>query len=123
VLVLIVDDDARSATLLARMLRGDGYDTEVTNDGARAIARLTRDPAPDAVISELHLPNADGLAVARYARSRRPETVIVFVTAHPHAVESAAAWSGAPVVLLAKPVDYAALLVGLGGSLGTGAPP
>ncbi len=105
------------------MLRGDGYDTEVTNDGATAIARLTRDPLPDAVVSELHLPNADGLAVARYARSRRPDTVIVFLTAHPHAAESAAAWTGAPVVLLAKPVDYAALLAGLGAPLGTGAQP
>jgi CheY-like chemotaxis protein len=123
VLVLIVDDDARSATLLARMLRGDGYDTEVANDGASAIARLTRDPLPDAVISELHLPHADGLAVARYARSRRAETAIVFLTAHPHALERAAAWSGAPIVLLTKPVDYAALLVRLGVPLGAGTQP
>ncbi|MDB5214303.1 MAG: hypothetical protein JWO86_2230 [Myxococcaceae bacterium] len=117
-LVLIVDDDARSASLLARMLRGDGYETEVANDGASAIARLTRDPLPDAVISELHLPHADGLAVARYARSRRPGTAILFLTAHPHALESTAAWSGAPVLLLTKPVDYAALLVHLSAPLG-----
>ena len=121
--VLIVDDDARSASLLARMLRADGYETEVTNDGASAIARLTRDPLPDAVISELHLPHADGLAVARYARSRRPATAVVFLTAHPHALESTAAWSGAPIVLLTKPVDYAALLDRLGAPLGAGAQP
>jgi DNA-binding LytR/AlgR family response regulator len=68
-------------------------------------------------------PDADGIAVARYARSRRPETAIIFLTAHPHVAESAAAWAGAPVILLAKPVDYAALLLSLGASLGIGTQP
>ncbi len=116
--VLIVDDDARSATLLAKLLRGDGYETVVTNDGARAIARLTRDPLPDAVISEFHLPHADGLAVARYARSRCAGMPIFFLTAHPHALKSAIGWVGDPILLLTKPVDYADLLVRLGAPLG-----
>ena len=113
VFVLIVDDDARSASLLGRMLRTDGYETEVTNDGASAIARLTRDPVPDVLITERHLPLADGLAVARYARSRSAGIVIVFLTAHPHALAGASECAGEPIVLLAKPLDYADLLVRL----------
>ena len=64
-LVLVVDDDDDSAPLLARLLRSDGYDTEVTNDGAAALQRLTRDPVPDAIVTDFHLPYADGLAVGR----------------------------------------------------------
>jgi CheY-like chemotaxis protein len=116
-LVLVVDDDARSASLLARMLRSDGYDTEVANDGAAAIARLTRDPLPDVLVTELHLPRADGLAVARYAHARREETVIVFLTAHPHALEEPTMRVGARYALLTKPLDYAQLLVVVLGAL------
>lgn len=111
--VLVIDDDARSASLLARMLRSDGYETEVANDGALAIARLTRDPLPDVVITELHLPHADGLAVARYARSRYAEVVIVFLTAYPHALVGTTRSDDEPIVLLTKPLDYAELLVRL----------
>ena len=109
-LVLVIDDDARSACLLARMLQSDGYDTEVANDGAIAIARLTRDPLPDAVVTELHLPLVDGLAVARYAHSRSAEMLIVFVTAHPHALEGPTSRIGDPWALLTKPLDYTELL-------------
>ena len=115
VFVLIVDDDARSASLLGRMLRTDGYETEVANDGASAIARLTRDPAPDVLITELHLPHADGLAVARYARSRHAGMVIYFLTAHPQALAGTSGCGCEPIVLLAKPLDYAELLVRLAG--------
>jgi len=115
VLILIVDDDARSASLLGRMLRSEGYETEVANDGASAIARLTRDPAPDVLITELHLPHADGLAVARYARSRRAGMGIYFLTAHPQALAGTSGGVGGPVVLLAKPLDYAELVLRLAG--------
>lgn len=109
-LVLVVDDDIRSAKLLGRMLESDGYDAEVACDGAAAIARLTADPVPGVLITELHLPGADGLAVARYARSRCAGMLIVFVTAHPHALEGPSSSVDAPVVLLTKPVDYAELV-------------
>jgi two-component system response regulator MprA len=111
--VLVIDDDARSASLLARMLRSDGYEAEVTNDGALAIARLTRDPLPDVVITELHLPHVDGLAIARYARSRCAGTVIMFLTAYPHALVGTTRSADEPLVLLTKPLDYAELLVRL----------
>jgi len=66
-LLLIVDDDRRTALLLGRMLREDGYDTEVEPDGAAALERLGCDPIPDALITDFHVPGADGLVIARQA--------------------------------------------------------
>ncbi|MEO7730235.1 MAG: response regulator [Kofleriaceae bacterium] len=112
-LLLIVDDDARSASLLGRLLRTDGFDTEVTTDGAAALARLTRSPVPDALITDFHLAHADGLAVGRYARSRRAAMPIFVVTGDPSSVARAADPLGEPTVLITKPVDYADLVVRL----------
>ena len=118
-LVLVVDDDARSATLLARLLHADGYDTEVTNDGAAALARLTRNPVPHAIVTDFHLPHADGLAVGRYARSRRPAMALFIVTGYPNSFANAVDPLDHPVHVLTKPLDYADLLKRLGAALGS----
>ena len=112
-LVLIVDDDARSASLLGRLLHADGFDTEVTTDGAAALARLTRSPVPDALITDFHLAHADGLAVGRYARSRRAAMPIFVLTGDPSSVRRAADPLGEPTVLLTKPIDYSELVTRL----------
>jgi CheY-like chemotaxis protein len=117
-LVLVVDADARSASLLARLLRADGYEAEVTTDGAAAVARLARNPVPDVVITDFHLAHADGLAVARYARSRRPSMHVVLVTGYPNALTGAAKADDQPLHILTKPLDYPDLLALLVASLG-----
>jgi CheY-like chemotaxis protein len=121
-LLLIVDDDAHSARLLGRLLHADGFDTEVTTDGAAALARLTRSPVPDALITDFHLAHVDGLAVGRYARSRRTEMPIFVVTGDPGSVARAADPLGAPTILITKPIDYAALVARLRVALPAGEP-
>jgi CheY-like chemotaxis protein len=117
-LVLVVDDDTRSAFLLARLLQADGYEAEVSIDGATALGRLTRDPVPEALVTDLHLAHVDGLAVGRYARSRRAHMPIFVVTSHPHLVENAPRADEEPVELLTKPLDYPDLLRRLAAALG-----
>ena len=115
-LLLIVDDDARSANLLARLLGVEGYDTEVTTDGAAALSRLTRGPVPEALITDFHLPHADGLAVGRYARSRRTSIPIFMITGDPEAVARATAnepLEDPVVVVITKPFDYGDFLLRL----------
>lgn len=118
-LVLVVDDDARSASLLARLLRADGFETEVTIDGAAALARLTRDPVPEALVTDLNLPHADGLAISRYARSRRAGIPVFVVTGYPHLLEDCGWGSDGPFEVLTKPLDYPDLLRRLASALGS----
>ncbi len=121
-LVLVVDDDARSATFLARLLSADGYDTEVTHDGAAALARLTPDPVPHVLVTDLHLPHADGLAVGTYARSRRPGIAVFVLTGHPNSLAQSVEPLRQPVHVLPKPLDYANLLTRLSEALGVTSP-
>ena len=108
-LILVVDDDLRTARILARMLVEDGFDVELAGDGAAAINRLARSPMPDVLITDLQMPYADGFAVASYARSRRPRLPVIIVTAYPDlASRSGDPLAPAPTVL-SKPLDYARL--------------
>ncbi|HEY1960531.1 MAG TPA: response regulator [Polyangiaceae bacterium] len=110
-LVLVVDDDARTARTLGRMLREDGYEVEVAVDGPAAIARLTRSPVPNILISDLRMATVDGVAVVRYAQSRRPDMRVVVVTGYPHLVQSAL---DPPPIVLTKPLVYGDLRAALG---------
>jgi two-component system response regulator MprA len=112
--VLLVDDDTRSVRRLAQMLREDGFDVEIALDGARAIARLSHEPVPDVVVTDVRMPFADGIAVARYARSRRPDVVVVVLTSYPHLATPLEDGSfDPPPVVLTKPIEYAALRAAL----------
>jgi two-component system response regulator MprA len=104
--VLIVEDDAPAARVLARLLREDGYETETVFDGAAAIARLTRTPRPAVLIVDYRLPHADGIAVATYARAVDPNVAVFFVTGYGEAVGKRIGETFADSPVLGKPVSY-----------------
>ena len=113
VLVLVVEDDGRSARKLAQMLREDGYEVEVATDGAAAIGRLSRTPLPNILVTDLSLPHADGSAVARYARSLRGDMPVLVVTGYPQlATKLGDDLQPAPLVFT-KPLVYEDLTAAL----------
>jgi CheY-like chemotaxis protein len=112
--VLLVDGDLRTSQRLAKLLREDGFEVEVLRDGATAIARLTRAPLPDVLITELKLPLCDGSAVVRFGRSQHAGMSVVVLTGYPNLL-AAEEFGGPTPVLLTKPLDYPALLDVLNG--------
>ncbi len=108
-LVLVVDDDTRTARRLAQLLREDGYAVEVAGDGAAAVGRLSRLPLPDILITDMQLPHVDGEAVARYARAGRPTIRVFFVTGYPQLARAALGGPSADAAVFTKPLDYDAL--------------
>jgi two-component system response regulator BaeR len=65
--VLVVEDDAKIASLLVDYLRSGGFAAESVGDGLAAVERV-RAAAPDAVLLDLMLPGLDGLGVCRALR-------------------------------------------------------
>jgi len=117
-LVLLVDDDLRTTRRMADMLREDGFAVELARDGAAAIARLSRSPVPDALVTELTTAHADGLTIGRFARNQRPGIPVLILTGYPNLFHPDAIAGGPPATLFTKPVDYAALRSALRDALG-----
>ena len=67
-LILIVEDDAKIADMLANYLQMHGFATELCGDGQDAVARV-RQQAPALVVLDLMLPGLDGLAVCTEVRT------------------------------------------------------
>jgi len=108
--IFLVDNDERTTRRLASMLEEDGYDVEVFRDGRAAITRLEQDPAPDAIVTDLVMPRAGGIAVLGAARSRSGKVPVIFVTGHPELFRGREPFpfESTPIVMT-KPISYADL--------------
>jgi DNA-binding response OmpR family regulator len=80
--ILIVEDDADIAALIAHYLEKSSYSPEVISDGGRALARARETP-PDLIILDLMLPGLNGLEVCRALRAdnRTASLPIIMLTA------------------------------------------
>jgi DNA-binding response OmpR family regulator len=74
--ILVVDDDATVADVVARYLAHDGFAVETVGDGRTALDRALSDP-PDLVVLDLMLPGVDGLEVCRRLRALAPVPIII----------------------------------------------
>jgi len=68
--VLIVEDNLISATVLEHTLDKHGYETLTANDGDQALAYLESHPEIDLVITDLVMPNTDGIELVRKIKER-----------------------------------------------------
>ena len=73
---LLVEDDPNIVDLIRSNLAVRGFDTIVSADGERAL-RLLETEAPDIVLLDLMLPDADGMELCRQIRERSSVAVIV----------------------------------------------
>jgi len=79
--VFVVDDDASSLDLLTRILGAEGYRVTPLSDGREALERLSREPAPDLVVSDIRMGETGGLELTDAFRERAADTPVILVTA------------------------------------------
>ncbi len=75
-LVLVVEDDRETRTILVRELRSRGYRVEEVADGAGALRRWEAE-RPDVVLLDLGLPDMDGLEIVRRIRREATTPIVI----------------------------------------------
>src|SRR6185503_3354073 len=78
--MLIVDDDPSTSGLLREIFHHEGYDVSVADRAEDAI-RLARARAFDIVLSDVRMPDLDGIELLRRLRPILPDTAVVLITA------------------------------------------
>ncbi len=79
--ILIVDDEQSMRELLSIMLRKEGFDVVTADNGESAIKAVQAD-IYDLVITDIRMPNIDGIDLLRAVKEISPETVVIVITAY-----------------------------------------
>jgi two-component system response regulator AtoC len=79
--ILVVDDEPSIRKVLAAQLRRAGYDVTAVADGSEAISLLAEHPF-DLVITDLQMPEIDGMALLEHCRATLPALPVILITAH-----------------------------------------
>jgi len=103
--ILIVDDEPLKRASLEAELTDDGFEVALAGDGEEALAVLERGPA-DIVVTDLRMPNMDGLALLKEVRRRWPETDVILVTAYGSVESAVEAIRRGAHDYLSKPLRY-----------------
>jgi two-component system, cell cycle sensor histidine kinase and response regulator CckA len=69
--ILLIEDQSFSATIMEKVLARAGHAVDVARDGERGLMAFGANK-PDLVITDMILPNMDGLAVIREIQARAP---------------------------------------------------
>ncbi|HWZ16502.1 MAG TPA: sigma-54 dependent transcriptional regulator [Mucilaginibacter sp.] len=78
--LLIIDDEERLRSLLARILQLEGYDVLVASTGKEGLKKLQHDTIP-VVISDVKLPDINGIELTAQIKAGWPATEIIVLTA------------------------------------------
>ena len=79
--IAVVDDEARMAQVLAMVLRRDGHTVDVFTDPHACLAALAANPY-DLLLTDLRMPQMDGVALLKAARTATPGLPVILITAH-----------------------------------------
>ena len=107
--LLLVDDDASMLRLLSMRLSAAGYEVSEAESAEQARAQLQID-APRLVISDVRLPDGDGLSLFDEIHAQHPVLPVILLTAHGSIPDAVTATSRGVFDYLTKPFDSQQLL-------------
>jgi two-component system response regulator PilR (NtrC family) len=114
--ILVVDDEPSMRELLGIMLRREGFDVVVAESRSTAAGVLARG-AVDMVITDVKLPDGDGIEILRHVKAAAPETVVIVMTAFGSTQTAVAALKLGAHDYLTKPFDVEELKIVVRGAL------
>jgi DNA-binding NtrC family response regulator len=79
--ILIADDNELNKETLTEILKEEGYDVKAVNDGREGIEAFLDDKY-DLVITDLRMPNVDGLEFLKYIKDANRDNIVIMITGH-----------------------------------------
>jgi len=101
--IIIIDDKASMLKMLANVLK-DGYDVRTAASGAEALPQFRSRPS-DLVLTDIRMPDMDGMQVLHAVKEQFPETEVILMTAYATISQAVEAVKGGAYDYLTKPFE------------------
>ena len=116
--LLIVEDDESVRTLAARALERDGHNVTVATDGAQGLDMIRQARGSyDLVVSDIRMPEMDGIEMATAAAREFPTMKIMLMTGYADQRERAEELNGIILDVVQKPFTLAEIRTRVGKAL------
>lgn len=76
--ILVVEDNPYSREMLSHVLNGEGFSVITAEDGLQAL-ELVKDVQPDLIITDINMPNIDGIELTKQLREQFKSTSLPIV--------------------------------------------
>ena len=103
--IWIIDDDKSIRWVLEKALRQVSRNITSFDTADAALARLTKQTAPDVIISDIRMPGLDGLALLERVHQTCPQIPVIIMTAHSDLDSAVQSYQGGAFEYLPKPFD------------------
>lgn len=107
-LILVVDDDELVLKTLAVLVSTLGYRCETASDGVEAVDMLRKRKC-DIVLSDLIMPNMDGIQLLKHIIRHHPNTDVIIATGYSERTSYADVIQAGAIDFIKKPIDQAEL--------------
>lgn len=102
--VWIVDDDRSIRWVLEKALMQEGLDATAFDDAQVLLNKLNKEK-PHAIVTDIRMPNIDGLTLLAKIRMDHPEIPVIVMTAHSDLDSAVSSYQGGAFEYLPKPFD------------------
>lgn len=109
--LLIVEDKESLALMLRETVEAEGLEADLARDGKDAVRRLATGHRYFAVLTDLRMPGADGIAVLRQVKESDPDCPVIVMTAFATIENAVEAMKLGAYDFVQKPVDVDHLLL------------
>ena len=107
--VLAIDDEPAMTEWLKMVIEADGYEVRTALIGTRG-EEIFKTWRPDAVVTDMMLPDVDGIELVRRFRQLDPEAEVIVITGQGNIPRSVEAVKAGAFDFLEKPIDADRLL-------------
>jgi DNA-binding NtrC family response regulator len=108
--ILIIDDEKRMRHIIQLMLEREGFKTEQAGNGKEALDMLKRKRF-DMAITDLKMPEMDGMSLLEEAKKIYPDFPIVVITAHGTIENAVLAMQKGAIDYITKPFDEEKIII------------
>lgn len=102
--ILVAEDDQFTREMVERALVGDGHEVAATADGSEALAAFDAGPAFDLIVTDVEMPNMNGIALAQALIAKQADQRIIIMSGLADELASARDLISPTVRLITKPV-------------------
>jgi DNA-binding NtrC family response regulator len=103
--LLIVEDKSSLAEMLREAVSADGFEADLAASGSEAMRRLAEGRRYLAILTDLRMPGADGIAVLKQARESDPDCPVIVMTAFGTIENAVEAMKLGAYDFIQKPID------------------